>query len=77
MAPRMDRMARANANLDFVHVEVSSAPVKQFVTEILGIPSVPYAAIFDPDADGLTQAASVKNAKLFADFEKMVRSYDQ
>ena len=72
VAPRFDRLAKENPDINVVHVQVTPAN-KHFVVEELGIPSLPYGGIFDPSM-GLVETMNVKPQR-FADFEQIVCSY--
>jgi len=72
MAPRFDRLAKENPDVDFVFVQVS-ATNKNFVVKELGIPALPYGGIFHPQV-GMAETMSISSQRL-GDFEAIVDSY--
>jgi thiol-disulfide isomerase/thioredoxin len=72
IAPRFDKMARDHPDINFVQVPYNDDS-KDFIAT-LGIPSLPYGAVFDPTA-GLIEQVNI-NPNKFDAFEKIVNSYD-
>lgn len=73
--PRWDRMAAENPDLDFVRIEVSGRN-RGFVVRDLGVPSLPHAGLFHPDA-GMVETACVGSSQSFRDFASKVEAYRQ
>jgi thiol-disulfide isomerase/thioredoxin len=70
--PRFERLARQNPDINVIHVKLTPQS-KQFIENDLSIPSIPYGAIFHPEA-GLVEKMSA-NPKHFDVFEHIVSTY--
>jgi len=72
IAPRFDKMARDHPGINFVQIPYNDQS-RDFIQK-LGIPSLPYGAVFDPNV-GLIEQVNI-NPNKFEAFEKIVNSYD-
>lgn len=72
IAPRFDKLARENPEIDFVFVQLSDS-TKNFIVSELGIPALPYGGIYHPEV-GLVETMSICS-KRFSDFEAVFGSY--
>jgi len=74
IAPRFDRMAKENPDVDFVFCQITPESKRYIVTD-LGIPSIPYAGIAHPDAAGGLVDTMSANSQRFDSFEEVFRSH--
>ena len=72
IAPRFEKLARENPEIDFVFVQLTDNN-KKFIVGELGIPALPYGGIYHPEV-GLVETMSV-TSKRFTDFEAIFGSY--
>lgn len=70
--PRFERLAHQNPGINVINVKLTPQS-KHFIENDLSIPSIPYGAIFHPQA-GLVEKMSA-NPKHFDVFEHIVSSY--
>ena len=76
VAPKFERLARRQADINFIQVPVSSKnPEKQAILDTMEVPSIPWGQVWHPIA-GIVEELSL-NPKYFDDFCAIVKSYQQ